>query len=45
VRIGQGRARILRCHRPFYDPFAWLLKEEPPEGGGEGGVVESPFSE
>jgi len=40
VRIGQGRARVLPCHRPFYDPFAWLLKEEPPEGGGEGGVGE-----
>jgi hypothetical protein len=40
VRIGQGRARVLPCHRPFYDPFAWLLKEEPPEGGGKRGVGE-----
>jgi hypothetical protein len=40
VRIGQGRARVLPCHRPFYDPLAWLLQEEPPQGGGEGGVGE-----
>jgi hypothetical protein len=43
VRIGQGRARVLPCHRPFYDPLAWLLEEELPEGDGEGSVVESPF--
>jgi len=40
VRIGQGRAQVLRCHRPSYDPFAWLLQEEPPEGAREGSVGE-----
>jgi hypothetical protein len=37
-RIGQGRARVLRCHRPCYEPIVSLLKVERPEGRGAAGV-------